>query len=159
MKHLLFLVLTFSLTTTLLAQTTDSTQHPAKAPASPTMRAAHRLATLTKQLDLNENQVEKLRAILADATVSLDSLQNHPSGQRRQNAQARRSITQETDAKISALLTDDQRAKYQLLKEEQRQKRMEKKDQPSESLPAGSQPSESRPAGNLPAEPDPGANP
>jgi len=136
MKHLLFLILTATLTTTLLAQTPDTTQHPAKTPPSPTMRAAHRLATLTKQLNLNENQVEKLRAILADATVALDSLQNHPSGQRRQNAQARRSITQETDVKISALLTDDQRAKYELLKEEQRQKRMEKKNLPAESDPS-----------------------
>lgn len=131
MKHLLFLILTTTLTTSLLAQTADTTQHPAKTPPSPTMRAAHRLTTLTQQLDLNENQVEKIRAILTDATVSMDSLQNHPSGQRRQDAQARRSVALDTDAKISAVLTDDQRAKYQLFKDEQKQRRMEKKGLPA----------------------------
>ncbi|MBS1605139.1 MAG: hypothetical protein JST42_20920, partial [Bacteroidetes bacterium] len=127
-----------TLTTTLLAQTaTDTTK--TKTPPSPAMKAAHRLTTLTKQLHLNENQVENIRAILADATVSLDSLRNHPSGQRRRDAQARRSLTQDTDAKISALLTDDQRLKYQQMKEEQQQKRKERK--------------------GLPANPDPGTNP
>lgn len=136
MKHLLFLILTATLTTTLLAQTADTTQNLARTPPSPTMRAAHRLTTLTKQLNLNENQVEKIRAILADATVALDSLQNHPSGQRRQDGQARRILAQETDGKISAVLTDDQRAKYQLLKEEQKQRRMEKKGLPANTDPS-----------------------
>jgi protein CpxP len=127
MKYFLFLVLASALSTTLLAQTTDSTQQGSKTPASPAMRAAHRLTTLTKQLRLNENQVEKIRSILADATVSLDSLRNHPTGQRRQDGQARRGVAQDTDAKISAVLSNDQRAKYELLKEEQRQKRKGKK--------------------------------
>jgi len=103
------------------------------------MRAAHRLTTLTKQLSLNETQVEKIRSILADATVSLDSLHNHPSGQKRQDGQARRGLAQDTDAKISAVLNNDQRAKYELLKEEQRQKRKGNK--------------------RLPADTDPGTNP
>jgi hypothetical protein len=137
MNRLLFVLLASTLTTTVLAQTTDSTRQ--KTPASPTMRAAHRLTTLTKQLSLNETQVEKIRSILADATVSLDSLHNHPSGQKRQDGQARRGLAQDTDAKISAVLNNDQRAKYELLKEEQRQKRKGNK--------------------RLPADTDPGTNP
>jgi len=100
------------------------------------MKAAHRLTTLTKQLNLNESQVKKIRSILADATVSLDSLHNHPSGQRRQDTQARRSVAQETDARISAVLNEDQRTKYQQLKEEQKQKRMERKGLPAQSDPS-----------------------
>jgi len=129
MKHLLFFLLTFTLTTTLLAQTADTTQ-PAK---NPTMKAAHRLTALTRQLNLNEGQVEKIRSILADATVSLDSLRNHPTGQRRQDAQARRSVTQETDAKISAVLNDQQRQKYEQLKEEQKEKRKGRKGSPGQT--------------------------
>jgi len=135
MKHLLFFVLTFTLTTTLLAQTTSTDTTKTKTPPSPAMKAAHRLTTLTKQLNLNESQVEKIRAILADATVSLDSLHNHPSGQRRQDAQARRTVTQDTDAKISAVLTADQKLKYQQLKEEQQQKRKERKGLPADTDP------------------------
>jgi hypothetical protein len=136
MKQFLFLVLASTLTTTTLtAQSTDTTQLLSKTPQSPAMRAAHRLTTLTKQLSLNEGQVEKIRSILADATVSLDSLRNHPSGQRRQDAQTRRGVAQDTDAKISAVLNNDQRAKYQLLKEEQRQKRKGKKGLPADADP------------------------
>jgi len=136
MKQFLFFLLASTLTTsTLLAQTTDTTQRSPKTPASPAMRAAHRLTTLTKQLQLNEGQVEKIRSILADATVSLDSLRDHSTGQRRQDAQARRGVAQDTDAKISAVLNNDQRAKYDLLKEEQRQKRKGKKGLPADADP------------------------
>ena len=130
MKQTLFLLaLVIGIASSGKAQTTDSTSDPgyttapAKQPVSPTQRAARQLTTLQKKLSLNQDQVIKLRMILLNLNVSLDSLRTNPSADRKANNQARRAITREADGKIYALLTTDQQVAYAQWKQEQQLKR------------------------------------
>jgi hypothetical protein len=111
------------------AQTTDTTSDPgytsapSKQPVSPALRAAHQLSLLQKKLNLNQDQVIKLRMVLLNLSVSLDSLRTNPSADRKANNQARRAITQDADGKIYAVLTTDQQVAYAQWKQEQQLKR------------------------------------
>jgi hypothetical protein len=111
------------------AQTADSTTDPgymvapAKQAASPTVRAARQLTVFQKKLNLNQDQVIKLRMILLNLNVALDSLRTNPSSDKKANNQARRAITQDTDGKIYSLLTTDQQVVYAQWKQEQQLKR------------------------------------
>ncbi len=111
------------------SQTADTTTNPgytaspAKPPLSPTQRAARQLTTLQKQLNLNQDQVIKLRMVLLNLNVSLDSLRSNPSGNKKSDNQARRAITQDADGKIYAVLTTDQQVAYAEWKKEMQMRR------------------------------------
>jgi hypothetical protein len=111
------------------AQTTDTTTDPgydavpAKQAASPTLRAAHQLTVLQKKLNLTQDQVIKLRMVLLNLNIALDSLRTNPSTDKKANNQARRAINQDTDGKIYALLTTDQQVAYAKWKQEQQLRR------------------------------------
>jgi hypothetical protein len=126
------LLLTLALGTALNthAQTTDTTTSdpgytsaPGKAPVSPTQRAARQLTMLQKKLNLNQDQVIKLRMVLLNLNVSLDSLRTNPSGDKKSDNKVRRAVTQDADGKIFALLTTDQQVAYANWKQEQQMKR------------------------------------
>lgn len=136
-RILLSLFLGAALSTTLLAQSTDSAdmyQNPAQPMGTPAQRADRQLNTLTKKLNLTPDQVTQLRPILLNQAMTMDSLRNQSSGNANSNSNGkgsrraamagRREIVQDTDSKITALLTDDQKKLYQEWKEEQRQKMM-----------------------------------
>jgi hypothetical protein len=128
-QTLLLLSLLIGITCSSQAQTTDTTSDPgyisapSKQPVSPTLRAAHQLTALQKKLNLSQDQVIKLRMVLLDLNVSLDSLRTNPSADRKANNQARRAITQDADGKIYAVLTTDQQVAYAQWKQEQQLKR------------------------------------
>ncbi|HEV3410921.1 MAG TPA: hypothetical protein VG101_00525 [Puia sp.] len=111
------------------AQTTDTTSDPgytaspAKTPVSPPERAARQLNTLQKNLNLNQDQVIKLRMVLLRLNIALDSLRTNPSGDKKSDNQARRAITQDADGKIYAVLTIDQQLAYAKWKQEQQLRR------------------------------------
>jgi hypothetical protein len=111
------------------AQNADSTTDPGytAAPArqviSPTQRAARQLNMFQKKLNLNQDQVIKLRMILLNLNIALDSLRSNASPDKKANNQARRAITQDTDGKIYALLTTDQQVAYAHWKQDQELKR------------------------------------
>jgi hypothetical protein len=73
---------------------------------------------MQKKLNLNQDQVIKLRMILLTLNVSLDSLRSNPSADKKANKQARRAINQDADGKIYALLTTDQQVAYAQWKQE-----------------------------------------
>ncbi len=130
MKQTLYLLaLLIGIALSSCAQTADSTNDPgymvapAKQAASPTVRAARQLAVFQKKLNLNQDQVIKLRMILLNLNVALDSLRSNLSPDKKANNQARRAITQDTDGKIYALLTTDQQVAYAHWKQEQQLKR------------------------------------
>ncbi|HTR29024.1 MAG TPA: hypothetical protein VMH27_07125 [Puia sp.] len=136
-RTLLLLAIAIGAALTGHAQTRDSTaKSPAdstgdpgyssargKTTASPTQRAARQLTTLQKKLNLNQDQVIKLRMILLNLDVSLDSLRSNPSGDKKSDNRARRAVTQDADGKIYALLTTDQQVAYAKWKQEQQLKR------------------------------------
>src|SRR6185437_1116979 len=134
----LFALLTLSLHTTVNAQTPDPyTPMPQKKARqdSATKRAVRQLKTLEKRLHLNEDQVLQLQVILINRDVAMDSVARRqpvgpaaPPGSgrasdfRRTDNRARRSIQQDADQKINAILTDDQKTLYQQWKQEQKEK-------------------------------------
>ncbi|HXD79592.1 MAG TPA: hypothetical protein VN616_17370 [Puia sp.] len=133
MKQLLFLLIfstaaAFSVT----AQSGDSASNPGSAagaatmvkrPVSPAQRAARQLTMLQKKLNLNHDQVIKLRMILLHLNVSLDSLRSNPSGDKKADNKARRAVMQDADVQTYALLTTDQQAAYTQWKQEMQTKR------------------------------------
>jgi hypothetical protein len=129
MKKSLLLALLIGIARSGYAQTGDSTTDPGYTAAprqqvvSPTVRAARQLTVFQKKLNLNQDQVIKLRMTLLDLYVALDSLRTNPSPDKKANNQARRAITQDTDGKIYALLTTDQQVAYAQWKQEQQLKR------------------------------------
>lgn len=104
----------------------DSTSIKPEPPkVSAAVRAARQLTSFTKKLLLTEDQVILLRPILLNQAAVLDSLQNHPSGDRHSAMIFRRSVIQDTEEKINGLLTDQQRQLYEEWKEEQREQALE----------------------------------
>src|SRR5579871_3559990 len=128
-KTLLLLAFATGAVLSVQAQTTDTTTDPGYTAApgkpivSPTQRAARQLTVLQKKLNLNQDQVINLRMVLLNLNVSLDSLRNNPSGDKKSDNKARRAVTQDADGKIYAILTTDQQVAYSKWKQEQQMKR------------------------------------
>ena len=123
-RSLSLLIFILSLGLTLHAQSVDTTGAPPKK-TNPAKQAVRQLKMLQQQLNLTEDQVTQMQVILIQRDVALDSLRNNPSGDRHSNGHARRSINQDTDQKINALLTADQKPLYQQWKQTQRAHRRE----------------------------------
>jgi len=133
----LFALLTLSLHAIVNAQTPDP-YTPINQPHSKdsaTKRAVRQLKTLEKRLHLNEDQVLQLQVILINRDVAMDSVARRqpvgpaaPPGSgrasdfRRTDNRARRSIQQDADQMVNAILTDDQKTLYQQWKQEQKEK-------------------------------------
>jgi hypothetical protein len=119
------------------AQSTDSSLYDspvrqgttAPPKKSPPQRAAQQLNVLATQLNLNQGQVIQLRMILLNKVISLDSINNNPSGDPKADGQARKSINQDADGRIYALLNTDQQLLYAQWKVQQKQKAEERKRQ------------------------------
>jgi hypothetical protein len=134
-QFLLFLLCTLFLHTLVKAQSVDpyTPRQPQQQPRTPkdsaTKRAARQLKTLSRALNLNEDQVLQLQVILINRDIVMDSLFHNPSGNQRSDGQARRSVQQDADQKINAILTDDQKALYQQWKQQQIDKARQRKQQ------------------------------
>lgn len=123
MRSLLLIFFTGCLHSLAGAQTPDTTGPKPTAPKiTATQRAAQQLKRLEKQLHLTADQVLQLQVILINRDVAMDSVRQNSTGVRKNDARARRGIQQDADAKINALLTDDQKPLYQQWKQQQRAK-------------------------------------
>ena len=112
--------------TDLTGTRTDSTGTKQAPPqVTVAVRSARQLMNFTKKLMLTEDQVILLRPILLDQAAILDSLQNHPSGDKHNAMVFRRSVMESTEEKINNLLTDQQKQLYEEWKEEQRESALE----------------------------------
>lgn len=130
MKRLLFLLaLAAGLNAAAKAQTTDTASNPGYTagpgiqPVSPTIRAARQLNMLQKKLNLNQDQVVKLRMILLHLNVALDSLRSNPSADKKAANQARRAITHDADVQTYSLLNTDQQVIYTQWKQDEQTRR------------------------------------
>jgi protein CpxP len=135
-RFVLLLLFTLSIHTLVTAQTPDPytpTQQAHGPKDSATRRAVRQLKMLEKQLHLNEDQVLQFQVILINRDVAMDSLQHNPSGDRRTDGRTRRSIQQDADQKINAILTEDQKVLYQQWKQQQKQRMQQRRLQNQES--------------------------
>jgi hypothetical protein len=110
------------------AQTVDTAQFISRK-LPPAQRAVRQLQMLQQRLSLNQDQVIKLNTVLLGENIALDSLRDHPSGDRKTDNMARRDILHNADVRIYSLLNEDQQAQYVLWKQEQRIKNLEKRQE------------------------------
>jgi Spy/CpxP family protein refolding chaperone len=76
---------------------------------------------MSEKLSLSADQKAKITPIIADRQTKLKALAANGSLTQMQRARQARSIFQESDAKIEALLTPEQLPKYAQIKEEARE--------------------------------------
>lgn len=76
------------------------------------------LNEMSKKLDLTDAQKPQVKAILQDQHDQMKQLRENSSGSRQDNMAKMREIHDASAAKIRALLTDEQKAKFDKMEEE-----------------------------------------
>jgi Spy/CpxP family protein refolding chaperone len=99
-------------------QSIPSTSVPATTGGWPSPEEA--VARLSRKLNLSDDQKSKITPIIADRQAKMRELANS-SGRRMQKARKAKSIVSDSDKKIEALLTSDQKKTYEEMKEERRE--------------------------------------
>lgn len=110
-----------------IAQVSKPPAQQVRPPA--TQRAVHQLEVLTGKIELSQDQVLTLNSIYLEENIALDSLNDHPSADPKQDNQVRRDIYHKADVDTYACLNESQQLEYVLWKQEQRMKNLEKKNQ------------------------------
>jgi periplasmic protein CpxP/Spy len=125
-KICLFALLSVSALTmatgTIRAQSADSTQVNTREPKSAEERAQALTKRMEKTLALSADQTSKVEAINLEKSRKIDALRGKYTNDRRQGFQEMRTIRQEWDNELKAVLSADQFTKYQQLQAERRQK-------------------------------------
>jgi Spy/CpxP family protein refolding chaperone len=107
-------------------QSIPSTSVPTTTGGWPTPDEA--VARLSGKLNLSDDQKSKITPIIADRQAQMRALMADSSGRRLQKARKAKSIMSDSDKKIEAILTSDQKKTYEQMKEErheQMQSRMQ----------------------------------
>jgi periplasmic protein CpxP/Spy len=129
------LALAFSLIT---AAQTSSTEPKQQAPPDQSLRgSAHnmhrdrvgeRLEWLSQQLNLTEDQKEKLRPLLADEFRQMRAVGEDTSLTQDQKREKMKQIHEASRPQVQAILTSEQQQKFAQMKEEVKERHGEKKD-------------------------------
>jgi Spy/CpxP family protein refolding chaperone len=119
-----------------------------RTPPSPDKQAAH----MAKALGLSADQQSQLQPILADRDQKVQALMQNQSLSPRDRHVQMKGIAQDTDSKINAILTDDQKQKYEAMKENRREKMMARR-QANQATQPGQAPPPPPPGGSNPAPP------
>lgn len=107
----------------LLAQSGDSGEGQRGSGHRHMPNVDEQLKHLSKKLKLSDEQKPQVKAILQDQHDQMQQLWQNSSGSRQENVQKMHEIHENASSKIRALLTDDQKTKYDKL-EAERQQRM-----------------------------------
>jgi hypothetical protein len=144
-QSILFLACVIIIAITSRAQTGPTSVPPH--PPQPTQQAIHQLEALQEAIDdLSPEQVISLNSILLDRNISIDSLNDHPSGNPKADNQLRYSIFHNADVRIYAVLWDKQQLKYVLWKQQQRMDNLEKQVQTLKASTATPDSSQNQPS-------------
>jgi Spy/CpxP family protein refolding chaperone len=81
------------------------------------------LGRLTKQLDLTPDQVTQVKAIYADAGTQMKALHEDTSLAQADKRQKMLAIHQDTKSKFEAVLTTDQKTKFEAMEEKMKEHR------------------------------------
>lgn len=95
------------------------------------------VAKLDNQLSLTDDQKAKITPIIADRQEKLRNLQSE-SMRRRKKAREMKAIFQDSDKKIEAVLTDQQKSKYEQMQEQMREQMKQRWQQRKEGGNGGS---------------------
>jgi len=94
-------------------------------------RAGH-LEWLSKELNLTDEQKEKVKPILDEQTKQMHATQEDSSLTQEQKHDKMKQIHQTTHSQINDILTPEQQKKFAALKEQQKEHREGSKESPSE---------------------------
>jgi len=101
------------------------------------MDPEQQIARMQKGLNLSEDQTNQIRPILNERQQQLMALRDDTATPRNEKLGKMRTIVQDSDGKIMAVLNDDQKAKYsqfeQQMRDRMRQRMQERKQGSSES--------------------------
>ena len=86
------------------------------------------VAKMDSKLSLSDDQKAKIKPIIADRQEKLKALAAD-SGRRRKKAREAKSIMEDSDKQITAVLNDDQRQKYSEVQQEMREQMRERRQQ------------------------------
>lgn len=109
---LLFSVITFA----------QAQQDGGRKMRTPEERAQKNAEGLTKRLGLNEDQKTKATAIFLEQANAVNKAREAGSDDKEARRAQMQKLTEETDAKINALLTEDQKKTYETWKAERKDK-------------------------------------
>jgi Spy/CpxP family protein refolding chaperone len=80
-------------------------------------RVGHQMKALTKNLNLDATQSEKISTILMARATKVDSLRSNTTDDKKANRRAIKVLMQSSEEQVNAVLTADQQKKYVQLKE------------------------------------------
>ncbi len=99
-----------------------------KAPKTPALKAAKQTKALAKQLNLTNTQITKVNAILLAKDKSLDSLKAlKATNDKKEKKHAHDVIRDQAEAGLKAILTPEQKTKYDAFVEAKKEKKAAKK--------------------------------
>jgi Spy/CpxP family protein refolding chaperone len=93
---------------------------------------ANQLERLSKELNLTDEQKEKVKPILDEQTKQMHATQEDSSLSQEQKRDKMKQIHQSTHSQINDILTPEQQKKFAELKEQQKEHREGSKENPSE---------------------------
>lgn len=96
-----------------------------KASKPPAQKAEHKTQTLQKKLNLNAAQTKQVNAIFLTEATRLDSLKANKAG-KKANKTVHKAIEAQTDQKLNAVFTADQKKTYAGIISEKKQKHAKK---------------------------------
>jgi len=105
-------------------------QSPQGTPAADEAAAPDKVAAmLADKLSLSDDQKSQIEPIIADRQAQLRALRNDQSLRRLQRAREAKRIFKESDKKIGAILTPDQKKQYAALEKEMRERMKDRAQQ------------------------------
>jgi Spy/CpxP family protein refolding chaperone len=93
---------------------------------------ANQLERLSKELNLTDEQKEKVKPILDEQTKQMHATQEDASLNQEQKRDKMKQVHQTTHSQINDILTPEQQKKFAELKEQQKEHREGSKENPSE---------------------------
>jgi periplasmic protein CpxP/Spy len=89
----------------------------------------HQLQTLTKRLNLTADQQKQILPILTDRQQQMESIRSDSSLSQKDRFAKIRSVREDSDSKIKAVLTDDQKQTYDKMQQQMRERAREHREQ------------------------------
>jgi Spy/CpxP family protein refolding chaperone len=87
------------------------------------------VAKMSSKLNLTDDQKIKITPVIADRQTKMKALMADTSGRRMQKARKAKSIMSDSDKKIEAVLTSDQKKTYAQIKEETKEQMQARRQQ------------------------------
>lgn len=86
------------------------------------------VAALASKLNLTDDQKTQIKPIIEDRQQKLEALRSDPSMRRMQRARKAKSIFEESDKKINAILNDQQKQQYAQLEAQMKQRMRDRRN-------------------------------